>query len=168
MTRIVVVVAIALAAASGGTAASGGPSPCIGSQLRARVEVQGALGHLVGTVRFFDGGSACTVRGRPIVMLESTDGRRLPVNRGTLEPLWKSSRERAPRGWPLVTTRPGKPAMTLIEIGNWCGRHDERIRLVFQLGRGRGAVRAPVEMGIGCLAPKSPVGLSIGPFEPLR
>jgi hypothetical protein len=156
----------AVAAASGGATASGVAGPCVGSQLRADVEVQGATGHLMGVARFFDRGPTCTLRGRPLVTLESPAGRALPVSRGNVGPLWRLNHEHAPRGWPVVTLGHARVAATFIQLGNWCGQHDARITLVFHLRKPRGVVRGSVRMGVGCMAPRSPVGVSIGPFEP--
>jgi hypothetical protein len=147
------------------------PAPsgrCTSGDLRATPALQGAAGSVLGSIVVTDiGAGDCTLEGRPTVTLLSGAGQELSFHLVEVPPQWKVDRAPTPRGWPVVTLRPGATAAIRVRWANACPQLTDPARWRIDLGSGGGAldmtgsIEAP-----SCLGSAEPSTLEVGPFEP--
>jgi len=137
------------------------------ASLRASVLLQGATGSLLGGVNLRNaGGTACTLRGRPLVQLRDANGVRLNARQHPVPPLWQQLGQRKPRGWPTVRLAPGGKAQVFVQLRNWCVVPAKPVFFHIYLPGAGERVIAPARITLSCNVPQEPVDLSIGPVEP--
>jgi hypothetical protein len=143
---------------------------CAGGGLRAAAQLEGAMGSREGAVLVSnESGTACTLRGRPTVVLLDPDGVPEPgVTSEPTEPTWRVDDRPQPPGWPVVTLAPGHDASFRVRWANWCP--DDRDAPVWTIDIGSGGdVRVSGADEVGsppCLDPSGGSTVEIGPFEP--
>lgn len=149
-----------------GTAPGSGIPPCRAAQLHASLELQGATGHLVGSLRVENRGPACALRGRPGVALRAADGRAIRFRASAGRPWWHFGSGPAPRSWPTLRLRPRAQAFASVQLTNWCGPNGQRVRFAFALPAAGGTVATYARIRLRCESAASAVFVLVGPFEP--
>jgi hypothetical protein len=145
--------------------------PCRAADLRARLDVQGATGNLIGGVVVRNAGAApCSLRGRPSARFEGGPASEtalsvFPASADALD----TSLIYDP-GSSLRALRPGRTAFLPVFWSNWCppgvvvttpGKPPSSLVLVLPSG---GEVAAAVRGGPRCDTPAAPSTLAIKPF----
>jgi hypothetical protein len=159
---------------SNGTTGSTTLGACAAGQLRADASLGGAMGSREGAILVENVSSTrCALQGYPRFRLLDASGRGATAayEQRRTEPQWKADRASAPRGWPVVTLRPGARASVRLRWSNWCGTGSEAAP-VWTLrvpGSGRIDVMAmDATSPPPCNGPGLPSTISVGPFEPAR
>jgi hypothetical protein len=149
-------------------------APCTPAALRARIELQGATGSLVGGVDLVNvGARACSLTGRPQLAFTGPAARTTP---------WRVTHlARSPAPIEVLedpisslrAVRPGKAARIFLAWSNWCGpgaqptgspgRRPDALRLTLP---GGGRIALPLAHAPRCDAPGAPSLLSAGPYAP--
>jgi hypothetical protein len=164
--------------ASGRTASPASPvttiPACTSGQVRVDANLGGAVGSVEGAILVSNYSSTrCTLTGYPSFTLLGSD--LTPVRGpngievGRTEPQWKADALSKPKGWPLVTLRPGAVASVRFRWSNWCGTGNAATPLWKMRIPGSG--RAPIYGMDGtqpppCNGSEVPSTISVGPFEP--
>jgi Protein of unknown function (DUF4232) len=145
-----------------GTAVSG---TCRAEDLRGHVELQGATGSLVGSM-YVDNLSteACTLSGRPTVILRHANGQVISSSEEKAPPEWQFTGGQRPDGWPIVRLQPHGRAFVFLRLTNWCGEPNERVYFHFLVPGGR--VLGSAAISLRCDLADQPVMVGVGPFEP--
>jgi hypothetical protein len=142
---------------------------CVGADLRATASLQGAAGSVVGSIDLTNlAAGTCTLEGRPILTLFSSPGHQVKVRVVPGAPQWRADGASAPRGWPVVSLRPGSAAAIRVRWTNPCPQLTEPALWKVDLGRGKGAldVLGAAISPPPCNGPTIPSTLEVGPFEP--
>lgn len=156
----------------GGSPSTSAPSTlaCRAGDLRATGALGGAAGSVVGSIRLTNFSSrTCTLQGRPTVHLFTSASRPLLPQIDPVPPQWKVDRRAAPKGWPVVTLRPGAVAAIRISWSNECPQLSSPALWKVQLAGGRGSLDVFGADGTfppPCNGPGEPSILEVGPFEP--
>jgi uncharacterized protein DUF4232 len=147
---------------------------CTAGQVRVDANLGGAVGSVEGAILVSnDSSTRCTLTGYPSFTLLGSD--LTPVRGpngievGRTAPQWKADALPRPKGWPLVTLKPGGVASVRFRWSNWCGTGSAATPL-WKI-RIPGSGRAPIYGMDGiqpppCNGSEVPSTISIGPFEP--
>jgi Domain of unknown function (DUF4232) len=142
---------------------------CVAADLRATASLQGAAGSVVGSIDVANISTrTCTLEGRPTLTLLSSSGHEVRVRVVPVEPQWKADAASAPRGWPVVSLRPGSVAAIRVAWTNPCPQLTDPALWTVDLGSGKGAldVQGAAIPPPPCNGPTLPSTLQVGPFEP--
>jgi len=145
-----------------------GPWPsCTIGDLRVLIDLQGAVGSRVGSIRFTNfGDQTCTLEGRPGIKFVDSQGA-VPLHLAKTLAWWKVNAKPKPQGWPLTTLKPGDQAIVRTGWSNWC-RPDQNPVWKISVPGSAGHVNTGYD-GDGppvCHDPSQPTRVEIGPFEP--
>src|SRR6266542_2091375 len=95
---------------------------CSAAELRGTVRLQGAQGHVVGSlVVVYAGSRTCSLQGQPRLMILDRKGTYLAVEEGLIAPWWTVQSRPEPKRWPVVTLLPGGSARLHVVWNSWCG-----------------------------------------------
>jgi hypothetical protein len=145
--------------------------PCAVSDLRVSAALQAAAGSREGDLVFTNtSAGACALQGSPVIRLFTQ--RSAPIASDvsflTSPPSWVVDHLPKPKGWPVITVRPGRAASVRVRWSNWCIAGGEVP--VWRVGIAD-VMTAPV-VGIDassvppCNGPALPSTIEVGPFEP--
>jgi uncharacterized protein DUF4232 len=138
---------------------------CRATDLRGRVELQGATQSLMGRIDVTNvSQGACTLDGRPTVVLRNANGQVIPSKEEKAPPEWQFTGGERPEDWPTVHLAPNGHALAFLKLTNWCGEPNERVYFHVLVPGGR--VLGSAQMSLGCNLPDEPVTVAVGPFEP--
>lgn len=154
-----------------GDSGSSAPSTaCAAPNLRAEVSLGGAMGSVEGSIRLTNiGGATCTLSGRPIVSIFSSQGDELPLQVTESEPQWQADGAPQPAGWPVVSLQPGSAASVRVRWSNACPQLSGPASWKLDIGNGGGTLDvsgADASLVPPCNGPSEPSTLEVGPFEP--
>ena len=154
-----------------GDSGSSAPSTaCAAPNLRAEVSLGGAMGSVEGLIRVTNiGGATCTLSGRPIVSIFSSQGDELPLQVTESEPQWQADGAPQPAGWPVVSLQPGSAASVRVRWSNACPQLSGPASWKLDIGNGGGTLDvsgADASLVPPCNGPSEPSTLEVGPFEP--
>jgi hypothetical protein len=144
-------------------------STCIAADLRATATLDGAAGSVLGSIDLTNvGDRTCTLEGRPTVLIFDASGHELSPQVIPDKPQWEVDGASPPRGWPVVSLRPGSVASIRILVSNLCPQLDGPPTWTIDLTSGRGSLDVADADAItpSCLGTAEPSRLEIGPFEP--
>jgi len=156
----------------GGRSSTLAPSTlaCSGGDLRATGAFGGAAGSVEGAIHVTNFSSkTCTLQGRAAVHLFTAAGRPLSPQVDAVPPQWKVDGRAAPKGWPVVTLRPGAVAAIRILWSNACPQLSSPAMWKVDLAGGRGTLDVFGTDGTfppPCNGAAEPSTLEVGPFEP--
>jgi hypothetical protein len=141
---------------------------CKPARLGASVQLQGATGSLLGSIRLRNaGGKTCTLRGRPTVQLRDANGVLLDADEAAARPLWQQLGAPKPKGWPTVRLAPRGTAQVFVKLRNWCVVPVKPVFFhVYLPGAGEKVV-APARITVRCDQPRHAVSVAVGPVEPV-
>jgi len=143
---------------------------CAASDLQGTVSLEGAMGSVEGSIDLTNvGGATCTLTGRPAVSISDAQGNDVRVQVIASEPQWKANAAPQPRGWPVVSLRPGSAASVRVRWSNACPQLSGPVSWKIDLGNGAGTVdasSADASFVPPCNGPTDPSTLEVGPFEP--
>jgi hypothetical protein len=171
-TAVTVAAGLAATLSAGSAGASiSAPAPravpiCTVGDLRILVDLQGAAGSLVGSVRFTNfSDHTCTLQGRPRIKFIDSAGP-APLNVVKTQPWWKVNGMPQPPGWPVTKLHPGDQAVTRTRWSNWCRSDPNPIWKVAVPGSNQRIRTGWDGSPPPCNDPSSNTMLEIGPFEP--
>jgi hypothetical protein len=117
-----------------------------------------------------DGGTACSLQGRPVVRILDPTGSGLDLRGGSVDPFWVMRGVGQPPDWPVVTLQPGDRAKIHVQWISWCNKsHDtDPTRWQIEFAGSAGKVLFPVTRQDvpTCAEPAQDPTLRVGPFEP--
>jgi hypothetical protein len=152
---------------------SGSPAPstaCAAPDLRAEVLLEGAMGSVEGSIRLTNvGGGTCTLSGRPIVSIFSSQGDEVALQVTASDAQWQADGAPEPAGWPVVSLKPGSGAAVRVSWSNPCPQLSGPASWKLDLGNGGGTLDvsgADASLVPPCNGPSEPSTLEVGPFEP--
>jgi len=142
------------------------PSACRAAELQGSLRLGGAHLSVLGSIEVINvGNQTCSLKGQPQLSILDRNGTTLAVDEGPIAPWWTVQSRPEPKGWPVVTLRPGGSARLHIVWTSWCGFDQPGIWRMWLRGAGSLDVPDPKGQKPSCLGISSKV--QVGPFEPV-
>jgi len=139
---------------------------CQAIELRGTIHLQSDQGHVAGSLELTNASNqTCSLKGQPQLSIVDRKGTTLAVDEGLIAPWWTVESRPEPKGWPVVTLRPGGSARLHIMWSSWCGFDQPAMWRIWLRGAGSLDVPDPAAQAPGCLGISSKV--QVGPFEPV-
>jgi len=150
---------------SSGVASLATSPACRAAELQGTVRLSGGQGHLAGSLEVTNAGNeACSLQGRPPLMIVDRHGTWLSIVEGSVAPWWTVQSRPEPKGWPVVTLQPGDSARLHIVWTSWCGFAQPMVWRIWLREAGSLDFPDPKSQSPICEGVSSKV--QVGPFEP--